>query len=638
MKKTEVSYNKVYVVGSLLLMLCAFTFIGIDTTLNGLINNELRFVSGPGRELQSLQSVDFSRAEDIQKGPRFYWIYGTATILPLPSDRNALCAPNNGTCDWITYATSIALTGLAGFILAIIFLITGVLFCLFRLCGCCGGCKASHGLCCGTPFNMEEGDGYTKAQWIIPTILLILCFILILACFIIGLVGNGQVTSSLTGFKDATIGEANDFINTLISVNSSLVALQLRSQAIAATDNNFNNTLPDLSQVVSQLSSAIQAGTTFTNEANNYANMVFQYDGYREKVMQGVYWTTLILTAAGVAGAIFGLGALSIILGIVGWLTMFINWVLFGIHYPIANLIADLCIAVRDLLDTTTNLDGIPSQISATIQQFESCSNTSQLAAFEQIAQNGITFAFNVSCTTAKQLCNTSFSSFNNGSSGCGSINNNSICGDVAPYNNCTVGGCDGECDQTTFQTFIDGIQIPSVIYGCFQNVSNFEIPITNASQCTDRCPLPPYANYPRNMTACANPSDIIAPCAVRYVNVYACANDDPSCPVNASTATYINNTVQALDLLQDYIALFNQITSQILNCSLIQNIFDQVGYSLCNSDNSFLSATFLISVSTGIIAAALLPATIIGIIGFKRFDRGNHKYAAHDPSFHSFQ
>jgi len=187
------------------------------------------------------------------------------------------------------------------------------------------------------------------------------------------------------------------------------------------------------------------------------------------------------------------------------------------------------------------------------------------------------------------------------------------------------------------FKNFIKSIQIPSVIYGCYQNSGGFQVPMTNISECPSRCPLPPTApgapgaNYLSNIT-CVNSSDIIAPCAVRYVNVFACADEDPSCPVNASTAVYINNTVNALDLLQDYIALFNQITSQILNCSLIQNIFDQVGYSLCNSDNSFLSATFLISVSTGIIAAGLLPATIIGIIGFKRFDRSNHKYAAHDP------
>jgi len=280
-------------------------------------------------------------------------------------------------------------------------------------------------------------------------------------------------------------------------------------------------------------------------------------------------------------------------------------------------------------------LNGIPSQISTTLQQFESCSNNSQLAAFEQIAKSGIDFAFNVSCTTAKQLCNTSFATFNNGSAGCNIIGNDSICGTIQvlpPGNNCTVGGCDGECSEATFQTFINSIQIPSVIYGCFQNISGFAIPITNASECPTRCPISVLPNYPTNMTACLNSSDIIGPCAVRYVNVFACANEDPSCPVNASTAIYINNTVQALDLLQDYITLFNQITSQILNCSLIQNIFDQVGYSLCNANDSFLSAAFLISVSTGIIAAGLLPATIIGIIGFKRFDRGNHKYAAHDP------
>jgi len=409
-----------------------------------------------------------------------------------------------------------------------------------------------------------------------------------------------------------------------------LISLEEKKQELA---NNTGYAVPDLGSVIAQLDSAIAAGQGFTNQANSYANQVLMYNGIREKVLDGIYSTTLILTVAGVAGAIFGLGVLSLILGIVGWLLMFVNWTLFGIHYPLANLIADLCIAVRDLLNNNDALEinSVPSQVQATLSVIEDCSNNTELNAYRTTAQNGINFAFNLSCSIAKQLCNSTFADFNSLQADCNTIGNISVCGDVSPGNNCTVAGCDAVCNETNFEPFIDNILIPTAIYGCFDNVTaNQYAPINDSSQCDARCPLIPGANFQSNITCL--PNQTAAPCAVRYIHVQDCSVPDPSCPVNGTTSNYINNTLQALALFKQYVALFDEITANILNCSLIQNIFNQVGYDLCNSDNSFLSAIFLISVSTGIIAAGLLPATIIGIIGFKRFDRSNHKYVGHDP------
>ena len=61
---------------------------------------------------------------------------------------------------------SIVSTGSFGFVLSVIMLLLGVLFCLLRACNLCGGWYPSRGLCRGEAFDFDEGDGYSKGQWL----------------------------------------------------------------------------------------------------------------------------------------------------------------------------------------------------------------------------------------------------------------------------------------------------------------------------------------------------------------------------------------------------------------------------------------------------------------------------------------
>eukprot|EP01112_Ceratiomyxa_fruticulosa_P021218 TRINITY_DN73_c0_g1_i4.p1 TRINITY_DN73_c0_g1~~TRINITY_DN73_c0_g1_i4.p1 ORF type:complete len:791 (+),score=186.27 TRINITY_DN73_c0_g1_i4:221-2374(+) len=329
-------------------LLFALFFVSSQFTVN---NNEVvtddfdYSISNYGS--RSLLDVDITESqrkkadkynEERRDVPRYIFFTNGNHLKPYPA---AFCGGGAYTTEnFLEYAESILLTSALAFIVGIVALIAGAIFWIGRIC-CCGGCHASQGVCIpGERFDVDMGDGYsTRHVWIVKGAIIVVLLVMV-PFFVVGQMGNKSTTTSVQEFGDTILDAVDSVLQTLEYINTTIANL------------NMNNTIPTQFNIGEELSKGLDTGQQVYNKGKDLENMVMSYNSIRESAILAGLVLPLALSALGVVAALANLGPLAIVPAVLGFISLLVGWISFGIHYSLSLLLADLCGVFDNGLDS----------------------------------------------------------------------------------------------------------------------------------------------------------------------------------------------------------------------------------------------------------------------------------------------
>jgi len=537
----------------------------------------------------SYTSEDYNAAQayidECRARPRYSFF---TTNMVLTKQRNLLCAPitDNSTdyadCQWLAYGESLVLLPAPAFIIAILaFPVMFVVFWAFRCC-CWGTCNTTPDLCCGSHSEWDPTiHGYTPSQVRNLKVAVVVATVLVAVLMIIGLIGNSQLGGAITGLVELITGTADRVMEVLRRVAGRFAAMDSDDSDVFQSDIN------------PPLQAALEQGQHFSDVIDTVENILRKVETGRYTFMFINLMLPFVLCVLALLAAFLGYYKLCWPLAVLGFICICLSWFTFGIHFPIGTGLADACYYINEGLFSQN------PQASAAYNYLLSCNNDSGLEGLRNLALEGIDSAYNGACTVFRNGCNYTLPCDANG-------DGVYTPGEICDFLDCPAGQDPHTCSKETFRTWEK------------TTVNNYYV-------------------------GCADPmtSTILSPCPYT-----ASDPDNPSCPsgtvqfvCNGATAASLTLEECASSCASDYLRYaagelrdryaqireFTQILTYdilpLVNCHTIQELFGNAKNYICVS---VMRALQLITVAEGLLGAILIAATVLGILGIKRFNKKN--------------
>jgi len=208
-------------------------------------------------------------------------------------------------------------SALLGFFIFSIFigavsLIVGILFCIFRHFDKCGG-------------KDSRDSGYSTAERNLTKTFIIIFGLLQITLIGVGCYGNSQFEPGFTEFFNQASSEAqkqSDLIESIFPRLQNITARTSNVQAVGDFDNDGHIT-----------TDRVLAGKTY----------IVGNDIFRIAILGVSYALVAIVSILGGVAAIFNLPKVSMFAANLSFLTMFVVWVNFAVHFPASVAMSDVC-------------------------------------------------------------------------------------------------------------------------------------------------------------------------------------------------------------------------------------------------------------------------------------------------------
>jgi len=191
-------------------------------------------------------------------------------------------------------------------------LIVGILFCIFRHFDKCGG-------------KDSRDSGYSTAERNLTKTFIIIFGLLQITLIGVGCYGNSQFEPGFTAFFNQASSEAQMQSNLITSVFPRLQNITARTSNVAAVADFDND------------------GHLTTDQALAGKTYIVGNDIFRLAILGVSYALVAIVSLMGAVAAIFNLPKVSMFAANLGFLTMFVVWVNFAVHFPASVAMSDVC-------------------------------------------------------------------------------------------------------------------------------------------------------------------------------------------------------------------------------------------------------------------------------------------------------
>eukprot|EP01028_Stygiella_incarcerata_P009561 TRINITY_DN457_c0_g1_i7.p1 TRINITY_DN457_c0_g1~~TRINITY_DN457_c0_g1_i7.p1 ORF type:complete len:625 (-),score=132.66 TRINITY_DN457_c0_g1_i7:702-2576(-) len=276
------------------------------------------------------------------------------------------------------YWEGIAVYAIVCVSIAVLCLLFGLVFWLCRCCcNCCGGRGAFSGCCC--PSKGKPRTYTTCERWWIRIGIFIFA-VCIVAMASMGYAANSDFTSGVDNFLKGIVDEMTIVVNDVSSFTTKLTT--------AASNSNINVTKNGADAAESLRKALDSVKTTVESLRKD----VRTYNGYRELALNIAFAWGLLMAAFSFLGALCNCGWPEYIPALLGFFTLFLMWLLFGIQFPVSILCGDFCYAINIYIDDRKACETLNDQRNEQNLPEVDCSD-------KQYTPNGEVFNDVVKCT-----------------------------------------------------------------------------------------------------------------------------------------------------------------------------------------------------------------------------------------------
>eukprot|EP00727_Mastigamoeba_balamuthi_P014185 m51a1_g939 hypothetical protein (851) ;mRNA; f:251474-254928 len=562
------------------------------------------------RQLMGVSDSERSRADSFagQCRDRVRYSFFTTSRKFVRQEPNFCGAPvnmsatfdNMDACDWPVYVESVVLLPGISFVVAAVLLATWLVFWALRPCTC-GGCRASDGCLCPDKHNWDvEVDGYTRRQVKALVIVSVAVAVLAVPWVVLGIMGNSDCTGSVSDVSDLVMGTASNILDVLHSVQTQLIKLEEDglSSYVDSALKSLNSTIGD--------------GDKFYDRASNINDYLSMGNRAREAVVYVSFLVPMFLIVLLAIGGCTKIQYLAWPLALSGLVFASLNFVLFGLHYPLGSGMADACTYVdRAIANNDTNGN-------VAYNYLFSCSNGSAIESLRLRLEEGISSAYSNICDVYQSGCTAS--SVPCDWDGDGLIHLNETCKLM------TCPGDPSDCSAETFQSTWRDVTVQNVKLGCATGTWRADqvIGVIAAGD----CPWTDAGGQTCNSTS-ASHVNYTAPCNAshaEYLTIQQCSTQCWHPTLRSETALIYKYMVE-LDVFTN---ILEYQVKPLLNCQRMRSLFDESRDLMCvRALYSTLPQTY----SEACMGCVTLAATVAAVLGTKRFNKRNMRdYAPKMP------
>lgn len=270
------------------------------------------------------KSEDFGgRGIDLEKVPR--WNLDFQPVSPEFDPQNS------------DYLTSLAMWIAVGVLAALVVMAYGMAFCFCRCCHrtrrCCGGRTPQENFCVAGPLKSQR---YTKCEIWWPAIAIMVIAAGTTVVFIIGFVGNEDLGESVLEILDILNGTSQQARQIL----NELVCLVAEAEEVISPDpiQSAYDTVRELQEQVESIQGYVRVA-----------------DYIRKTALICCLSVSIALAVCAIVAFFFSCGWLAAIAAAAGFVNLWLLWLVFGIHFPVALMFSDLCRELDDFFEDSSN-------------------------------------------------------------------------------------------------------------------------------------------------------------------------------------------------------------------------------------------------------------------------------------------
>lgn len=295
------------------MLLIGFLFCGEVLFLAG--RKSLRSI-GHIYEIEALESQMMERQLlQVQPYQRFY------------PDRTTQFEPTP------TYFASLIVYALPGFIIAIITMIVGIIFCI-----CYGGCHK-----CG--WKARSPQKHPRRDVITMQALLISISVFVAGGCVVGMYGNWLFSKGVQKLLGSAVNATNEVVIKVDNITEIMVSI----------DPAFTSYMQSLNLGLVQIQT----------EVSDAQDNVYAYDVFRDLLVHFGFLTALITGGVGLAAGITRENPVALAMGIMGFITIFMMASSFGIHLAVSIMMDDLCARASNFIQQPQNVTLSPTADTA---------------------------------------------------------------------------------------------------------------------------------------------------------------------------------------------------------------------------------------------------------------------------------
>jgi len=479
-------------------------------------------------------------------------------------------------------------------------------------CCCCGKYKPTPQLCCGDADEFEPTtNGYTDVNVLVLLIISIVVCVILAVGAGFGIAGSVEMTNSLNKAANFTNQTAFKFVDILQSVIDVF-------QDVSENGGNF-------SDIVSKdtLDAAEKTGYRITNVTDDIAEYIDEFDVPRQIVMYISLILPLVLMLLVVLSRfVYPVWWMTWGMSFCGFIITFIALVMFGILYPVAGGISDVCVFLDESLDSKSGNDFIKS--------FFECSEGSVLGSFSEKAEKIMNKAAGLSCTLVNSLRALDMKVPVSTPGGVIDLDDSSNYGNVIAF---PTEINDLECNITTFETITEKARILNRKIGCFYAESatpqHFE-----TTQCTENV----HSLY-NNASLCPEVEGKIGRQFYCYANLDDAKTELAVCAEKCYDWDLKQDAARIVKYVDVFSRTFNIYNSKIkpyINCESLVEIVNRAKDFACVDVVNSVTPMYV-----GEIMAAVgsFVGTFVALLSTKRFRKKyRRKYAIIEAGGHEIE
>lgn len=243
-------------------------------------------------------------------------------------------------------------------VIAVLLLLFGIVFCVCRkCCNCCGGKVASEGCCCmkrdydGEPIHRT----YTTCErtWVRLGMIFVVASMAGIA--VMGWVGNSEFSTAFGNIFDTVISALQSTLTQIQNLENSFTNLINLTSLLSVSTGINKSSFDSLNSAVNSIISTVQGMKT----------SALSYDSYRSIAINALLAFCVFVALFGALGALFGCGWPACILAVLGFLSAFLSWIAFAIHFPISVFLGDMCTTVDAYITERTACENNNNALAA---------------------------------------------------------------------------------------------------------------------------------------------------------------------------------------------------------------------------------------------------------------------------------
>eukprot|EP00899_Mesostigma_viride_P016472 jgi/Mesvir1/24826/Mv22066-RA.1 len=236
------------------------------------------------------------------------------------------------------YWTSLAYTGIWGYIIAAVGILTLLIFLIVRsFCAC----RKGQGYC-----PSVKPKDYTRAQLWLPKVAVLLFSVVVLVGCLVALVGHKQLDEPVNGLVDELVDTAADLVNDTRRIST---AIQRAVDTAPDSGLDFTDTITQLNDAADEVERTVGGNE---DDIRKYLDVV-------QLVLLIISIVVIVITMIGLIVSVFGYRLVLLFIFFFSFLFLIITWLLAGVFFTSQNFTLDVCVAMDDyLLGTgTSNLE-----------------------------------------------------------------------------------------------------------------------------------------------------------------------------------------------------------------------------------------------------------------------------------------